>query len=210
MEVFQNYAGKLDGVVWLFPWGDMDRTLASIGPGGKDRYKPRFALVEVIDHFVPKYWQRISRVTPPQQDDFRKIQATAGDRRFFENMLAKRKERNLQAVRTVVAEAVRRGVPIVLGVTPYRKGDALEPLPPEAVSLLEEMAAAGATIFDASAVLAQAPAGIEACYLDLVHLSSEGHRLIGQALGAKIDEVIPRGPDARNPQLNADRTKPRA
>jgi hypothetical protein len=204
-EVFQDYDGKLDGVVWLFPWGDVERTFANIGPSSTARYKPRFALVEVIDYLVPKYWRPISRVTPAHEDDFRKIQSTAGDKRFFEKMLAKRKERNLEAVRTVVAEAARRGVPVVLGVTPYRKGDALEPLPPEAVSLLDEMTAAGATIFDASAVLARAPAGIEACYIDLVHLSSEGHRLIGQALGAKLDEAIRRDPSNRTLQEKAER-----
>lgn len=192
--VFEKHDGKLDAVVWLFPWGDVKRSFAHLGASHSSRYKPRFALVEVIDYVVPRYWERMTRVAPSQAEDFREIQSTAGDKAFFEKELADRKERNLDAVRTVVAEAERRGVPVVLGVTPYFKGDALEPLPAEAVSFLEEMAAAGANVLDVSAVLAQAPAGVEACYLDLAHFSAEGHRLVGQALGETLDEVIAREP----------------
>jgi hypothetical protein len=35
---------------------------------------------------------------------------------------------------------------------------------------------------------------VEGCYLDLAHFSAEGHRLVGQALGEKLDEVIAREP----------------
>jgi lysophospholipase L1-like esterase len=208
--VFQDYDGKLDAVVWLFPWGDVKRSFAHLGTTHASRYKPRFALVEVIDHVVPKYWRRISRVAPPPEEDFRKIQRTAGDKSFFEKMLAERKERNLDAIRDVVAEAKQRGVPVILGVTPYRQGDALEPLSPEAVTFLDEMAAAGVTVFDVSAVLAQAPAGIEACYIDLTHLSAEGHQVVGQALGEELDEVLQQ--DASQPpvQENAEEEKSRA
>lgn len=208
--VFQEYDGKLDAVVWLFPWGDVKRSFAHIGASHSSRYKPRFALVEIIDYIVPRYWERISRVAPSHKDDFRQIQCTAGDKSFFQKMLAKRKERNLEAVRDVVAEAKRRGVPVVLGVTPYRQGDALEPLPPEAVSFLDEIAAAGVTVFDVSAALAQAPEGIEACYLDLAHLSTEGHRVVGQALGEKLDEVLQQDASQLPAQENAEQEKSHA
>jgi hypothetical protein len=146
--------------------------------------------VEVIDIFLFKYWGRISRDAPPPKEDFTP-EGPAGREEFFKALLAKRTVRNLEAVRSVVAEARRRGVPVVLGVTPYRKGNELEPLPPEAASFLKEMAAAGATVFDVSAALADAPEDIEKLYLDMAHFSATGHRAVGKALGAALEKVIP-------------------
>ena len=55
------------------------------------------------------------------------------------------------------------------------------------------MAAAGATVLDVSAVLTQASGGAQSIYIDNVHFNPEGHRLIGQALGAKLETAIPSG-----------------
>jgi lysophospholipase L1-like esterase len=184
--IFQGYDGKLDVLVWLFPWGDTERTYVREGELF-DRFKPKFALVEVIDYLVFKYWRNLFRETSAATRDFRTPEAPAGRELFFKNEQAKRQVRNLDAVRTVVAEVRRRGVPVVLGV----KGNELEPLPPEAVSFLAEMAAAGATVFDVSAVLREAPAGVENIYLDVVHFKPEGHHLIGEALGKTLETVIP-------------------
>jgi lysophospholipase L1-like esterase len=191
-EVFQGYDGKLDALVWLFPWGDTTRSYATVGVLWPSRYKPRLALVEVIDVFLFKYWGRVSRDAPPPTEDFTP-EGPAGREEFFKELLAKRTERNLSAVRAAIAEAARRGVPVVLGVTPYRKGNELEPLPPEAVSFLKEMADAGATVFDVSAALADAPDDVEKLYLDVAHFSSAGHRAVGEALGAMLKQVIPAG-----------------
>ena len=88
-------------------------------------------------------------------------------------------------------------MPVVLGVTPYRKGNELESLPPEAVSFLDEMAAAGATVFDVSAALTKASANVEDLYLDMAHFNADGHRAVGEALGATLDKVIPEPAPAR-------------
>jgi len=193
-EIFQHYVdqnGRLDAVVWLFPWGDVQRTFASGGPMFPARYKPKFALVEVIDYLITKFWANFLRDVPPTKDDFLTPNRPAGQDLSFEDKCEQeRKARNLDAVRGVVAEARRRGVPIVMGVSPYRNGDDLEPIPDEAKSFLDEMAGDGAIIVDASAALTDESGSAKGVYLDNVHLSQEGHRRVGRALGAAINEAL--------------------
>jgi lysophospholipase L1-like esterase len=191
--IFQGYDGELDALVWLFPWGDTQRAFASVSTLWPARYKPRLALVEMIDVLLFKHWERIAHAAPPPNKDFTPVRPAVSDA-FFQEQLAKRRARNLEAVRTVVVEARRRGVPVVLGVTPYRKRSGRESMPPDAVAFLEEMAAAGATIFDASAALAQAQEDVDELYMDMAHFSAEGHRAVGQALGAKLDEALKAAP----------------
>jgi lysophospholipase L1-like esterase len=196
-EIFQDYRDKLDILVWLFPWGDTERTYATAGFLWPARHKPRFALVEAIDLVILKCWldRPLFRKVPAAKEVFVTPDAPAGHQRLFETVLAERKERNLDAVRSVVADARGRGVPIVLGVTPYRKSAELEALPAEATSFLEEMTAAGATVFDVSAAL-EAAGGLENCYLDRAHFAAEGHRRVGQALGETLHAVLQEKPTA--------------
>lgn len=195
-EIFQHYInkdGKLDALVWLFPWSDVDRTYVCGGAMWPAHYKPKFALVEVIDFLINKFWPRFLRDVPPTKDDFLTLNRPQGqDLSFDEELAQQRKLRNLNAVREVVADARQRGVPVLVGVAPYRKGDGLEPLPSEATAFLAEMAAAGAIPFDASAALTDASGSAEGVFLDHVHLNQEGHRRIGEALGAAIDKVLPK------------------
>ena len=193
-EVFQHCVDldqKLDAVVWLFPWGDVNRTYTSGGPMWPAHFKPRFALVEVIDYLITKHWTRTFRVVPPAQDDFLTPNRPLGQELSFdEKQMQERKVRNLDAVRRVVAEAGRRGIPLVVGVTPYRNGDGLEPTPEEAAALLKELAGPGVIVFDASDALTNASGSAAGVFLDNVHLSQVGHRRIGEELGAALNDVL--------------------
>jgi hypothetical protein len=189
-ERFEEQGERLDALVWLFPWGDTLRNFATGGQISPPRYKPKLALVELVDYCITHYWLHFLRVDPPRTEDFVRPESPAGREEFFEKALAERVRRNLDAVRKVAAEAVGRGVPVVLGVTPYRKGNKLEPLPSEATALLDEMAAMGVIVFDASAVFAHAPS-VEDCFIDQVHFNARGHELIGKALGATLQKAIP-------------------
>jgi lysophospholipase L1-like esterase len=189
-ERFHDYDGKLDALVWLFPWGDTNRSYAVVGDLWPAANKPRFALVEVIDYLTFHYWKALSRRHPSNRGDFKTPEGPAADRTFVEEMFAKRKARNLDAVRSVVAEAKRRGVPLVLGLTPYRTGNKLEPLPPDAVSFLKEMADASVTVFDVSAVISDSGIDVEDFYIDSAHFSVKGHHLVGEALGKTLEATI--------------------
>jgi lysophospholipase L1-like esterase len=189
-ERFQDYDGKLDALVWLFPWGDTNRSYTVVGDMWPAARKPRFALVEVIDYVIVHYWKMLSRRPPSSQGDFKTPEGPSAGKPFVDAMFAKRKVRNLEAVRSVVAEAKRRGVPVILGVTPYRTGNKLDPLPPDAVAFLKEMADAGVTIFDVSAVISNSGIDPQDLYIDSPHFSVKGHRLVGEALGKKLETVI--------------------
>lgn len=197
-ERFQKQGENLDALVWLFPWGDTLRNYASGGQISPPRYKPKLALVEPIDYFITHYWLRFSRDAPARQEDFIRPERPDEQPEFFDNVMKERVARNLDAVREVLAEAKQRGVPVVIGVTPYRKGDELEELPPDAVAFLDVIAAAGATVFDVSAALSAEPEGIEQCYIDRAHFTARGHQAVGKALGAMLEKLIESPPASDN------------
>jgi lysophospholipase L1-like esterase len=191
-EIFHGYEGEIDAVVWLFPWGDTNRAFAVAAGLWPARFKPRLALVELLDVFLFKNWERIAHTAPPSKSDYMPGKPSITDEHFQEQ-LAKRRARNMDAVRTVVDQTQRRGIPMLLGVTPYLKSSGRESMPEEAKAFLDEMAAAGAIIFDAAAATAPAPDD-EEIYIDIVHFNTEGHRLLGEALGAKLDEALQPAP----------------
>jgi lysophospholipase L1-like esterase len=196
-ERFEKQGERLDVLVWLFPWGDTLRNFATGGQISPPRYKPKLALVELVDYCITRYWVRFLRKDPPRAAEFVRPESPAGREEFFNGVLAERVRRNLNAVREAVAEARRRGVPVVMGVTPYREGNELEPLPPEATEFLDEMAEMGVIVFDAFAVFADAADNIEDCFIDQVHLNARGHELIGKALGEILQNVIPAAETSR-------------
>ena len=190
-EVFHRHADEADAVVWLFPWGDVERTYAVVGALWPARYRPRFALVEAVDHVLFRFWTNLLRERPPPAHDFRTPEGPAGYEAFFADVLAARQAKNLDAARAVVAEAQRRNLPIILGVTPYRDGPRLEPLTDDARHFIEDMEALGVPIFDASAVLEQASGDMEPLFIDHVHFEVAGHRAVGEALGALLHTHLP-------------------
>jgi lysophospholipase L1-like esterase len=186
-EVFHRTSGPVDVVVWLFPWGDVTRNFATVGLLVPARFQPRFALVEAVDHAIIRFWVGAFRLRQTDARPFQVPDYPLGREAWFARVLVERKARNLDAARRVVAEAGRRGLPLILGVTPYRSGNRLEPLPQEAVAFLEEMARLGAAVLDVAAVMEQAPHPAGALYLDHVHLNAHGHRVVGAALAELLD-----------------------
>jgi lysophospholipase L1-like esterase len=153
--------------------------------------KPKFALVEIIDYAITNIWAKSFRDQPEQSDDFLTPNRTTGQDVSFEQELADdRKMRNLDALRKTVAKARELGVPVIVGVSPYRVGDGLKPLPDEATTMLKELAGAGAIVLDMPSALADESGSTKGVFLDHVHLSELGHERIGKALGASIEKAL--------------------
>ena len=56
-EIFSHLSDvPIDVLVWLFPWSDVERSYAALGFLWPPRFKPRFALVEVVDHLIFRFW----------------------------------------------------------------------------------------------------------------------------------------------------------
>lgn len=190
-ERFLGYDGKLDALVWLFPWGDTKRQYAVVQLVWPSQQKPRLALVEVVDYLILKHWRQLSRIQPSSDDKAMSIESSSGDKKFRERVMERRKKRNLDSVREVVAEARSRGVPVVLGISPYRSGNKLLPLDPEAVAFIEEMKKQeGVTILDVASALENAEYDVNDMFIDVVHMTERGHRVVGEALGAKLQEIL--------------------
>ena len=82
---------------------------------------------------------------------------------------------------SVVADARARGLPTVVGVTPTVEADGtVRDLPPEAATVLGEAEAAGAVVVDVEAAVRDA-GGTSGLFLDSVHFTTEGHRVVGDA-----------------------------
>lgn len=183
-ERFRDGVDSVHAVVWLFPWSDAYRSYATVGPLWPARFRPRFALVEAVDQVLFRFWLPAFRARRPSPDPFLRPDEPAGREAFFQQVLADRKERNRAAARAVAAEARRRGVPLVVGVTPYLgEGGGLAPLDPEAGALLAALADSGAVVFDVAAALGAAAEPPPALYQDHVHFTEAGHRAVGDALG---------------------------
>ena len=191
-ELFTRYADEADAVVWLFPWSDIHRSYATVGPLWPARFRPRFALVEVIDNLIFRYWLGAFREVDRSPDRFRAPDAPTGRGAFMQDVQEARGVKNLAALHATVAEAERRGVPLLIGVTPYREGNALRPLPEAADSLLSTLEAGGLTTIDVSAALDAAPEGIAALFVDHVHFTEAGHRAVGRAVGTVLAERLAR------------------
>ncbi len=189
-ELFVAGPDSLDALVWLFPWGDVWRSYATVGFLWPARYQPRFALVEVLDNLLMRFWLPAFRHRPPPGAAFYLPEKPLDHDVLYQADLEARKTKNLDAVRAAVAEAKRRGVPVVMGITPYLHDGALLPLPDEALAFLQEMHAQGVVRFDVAAALQRAEANVPSLYLDPVHFTKEGHRTVGKALGEVLRTVL--------------------
>lgn len=188
-EIFLNCSDAVDVLVWLFPWTDAYRNYATVGLLMPARFKPRFALVEVVDHLVFRFWVNAFREQQQADDPFIAPNFPTGEEVLFNTVQEGRYAKNLDAFRAVLHEAQRRGIPVVVGVTPYREGNSLVPLPAQAASLLQEVRGVGVQVFDVTYALNHAPSEIEALFVDHVHFSENGHLIIGQALSQVIESA---------------------
>ena len=184
-EVYAVEGARADAVVWLFPWGSTVRPYISLGPLLPARLAPRFAAVELVDQLLFRYWLGAFRESSAPGEPFTVDDLPPGYDDVASHETEARRAANLAALQSVVADAQRRGVPILVGVTPTVRGDGPLPVPSEAQAALDEARAAGAVVFDAHAVVA-AEGGPDGLFLDGVHFSTAGHHAIGEALGALI------------------------
>ena len=184
-EVYAVESERADVIVWLFPWGSTVRPYISLGPLLPARLAPRFAAVELVDQLLFRYWLGAFRESSAPGEPFTVDDLPPGYDDVAAHETEARRAANLAALQSVVADARRRGVPILVGVTPTVRGDAPLPVPSEAQAALDEARAAGAVVFDAHAVVA-AEGGPDGLFLDGVHFSPAGHHAIGAALGDLI------------------------
>ncbi len=171
-EIFFNETQRVDMVVWIFPWGDMER--GYVIPNGlwPNTHKPVFALSLVLDQLILRYWIR-----SPLRNGFYPETALT---EFQQNVLHQNRkriiDRNTQAFHSVVAKARERGIPVICGIVPRRDS----PLEPDARQFLSEVR--GVRILNIES--------IRPSYYDHVHFNKEGHYLVGEALGALILDIL--------------------
>lgn len=189
-ERFDLYADSTDVLIWLFPWGDTERVYATVGALWPARFKPRFALVEAIDQVLFNYWLGLFREQPPPRDAFTVPHLPPGYEAMEPALLQACIDKNLAAARRVLAAARQRNLPVVLGITPFFDGQHLVPLPPAALDFLHTVQQQQVPVLAVSAVLEQAEAPLPTLFVDNSHLTAAGHQVVGQALGALLQDLL--------------------
>lgn len=137
----------------------------------------------------PWHGDRISYTSPPGAS-FELPKGPPGYEAFFEEVVLKRKGRNLEAFADAAARARQRRIPVVVGITPTLGQQQLRPLPREVKLLLNELDARGVTVFDVRTVMAKAVEDPTPLFLDPVHFSAQGHAVVGEALGGLLEELV--------------------
>ncbi len=189
-EIFVQWQDSVDAVVWLFPWNDVRRAYVAAGYLWPATKRPSFALVEAIDHVIRTRWLTAFRRNPlATGTEFVHPETPAGYEQFFGTVLDVRTRMNLQALIKTVQIALQKGIPVVVGITPRREETRLLSISTEAAETLRMLETLYVHIMDVEAVL---PTGVklESVYIDQVHFTASGHRLIGEALGNKLLTII--------------------
>jgi lysophospholipase L1-like esterase len=182
-EIFVQWKDSVDVIVWLFPWNDVRRTYVTAGYLWPPTKRPRFALVEVIDHLIRTRWLPAFRQDPAVSGaEFMLPETPAGYEQFFASILEERTRENIQALLTTVELGRHEGIPVIVGITPRRDDKQLLPDPPEALETLQALESINSTVMKVRGVF---PAGtnLERAFIDPVHFTSYGHQLVGEALG---------------------------
>ena len=191
-EIFSQYANAANAVVWIFPWPDMRRTYATVGPLYPASFRPRFALVEAIDNVLFRFWLPAFReIAPKHADDFAMPNFAAGYEKFMEGVIEDRVETNLAAAREILAAADSLNLPLLVGITPLVEDGRLRPLDAEASEFLKEAAQAGAIVFDVRGAFERASEDgrVDEYFVDIVHYSKAGNRVVGESLGKVLREL---------------------
>lgn len=189
-EIFMQWQDSVDVVIWLFPWNDVYRAYAASGLLWPPNKRPLFALVEVIDHVIRTRWLTSFREqTSAAGEEFISPETPAGYEQFYETVLADRTRKNLRALEQAVQIALRDGIPVVAGITPRRVGNRLLSFPAEAADVLRSLEGLGVQIMDVAAVFSSG-VNLERAFIDEVHFTTEGHRLVGEALGSELLMIL--------------------
>lgn len=190
-DVYLSCQDSADLLVWLFPWASTLRCYTTAGFLWPPTKKPRFALVEAGDHLIRTQWltrfRTEGRIPQGQQNLFPEV--AGGYENFFEGVLEERTRRNVEVLKRTVETAVNKGTPVIVGITPEFSGSGLVPNSIEAAEHLQQLASLGAQILDVHQVLSSGEEDIADLYLDRIHLTREGHRLVGEALGKLLQHT---------------------
>jgi len=189
-DIYLHSQDSVDVLVWLFPWGDVHRAYATAGYLWPPTKKPRFALVEAIDHIIRVYWLTSFRTGGQgAPEEYIHPEVPYGYEEFFDRVLPDRFRRNLDALDEALSKALSKGIPVIVGITPEQTEAHLVPNPTKAIELLRNLEARGVHIMDLHSVIGAA-ADIESVYIDNIHFNSRGHRLIGEALGKELTAIL--------------------
>jgi hypothetical protein len=189
IEILRSGIPPVDLLVWLFPLGDLTRAYQAGGDVYPARFRPRFALVEAIDLLISKYWRTILRydISPTSSLE---IPIPTNYERFFEYEVDMRNDKNILALRCGLRWAADHDVPAIVGVTPQLMDGRLVLPRSELIDAVGASIQPPAILFDVYGALEAWEGEASDLFLDLVHLSATGHRVVGRALGQKLLEIV--------------------
>lgn len=188
--VFEQWKDSVDAVVWLFPWNDMHRSFVSAGYLWPPTKRPSFALVEAMDHIIRTRWLTSFRQNPSTTGaEFILPETPAGYEQLFKTVLNERTRMNLKALLQTMQIALLKDIPVIVGVTPRRGKDRLLPIMAEAAETMKMLKTMDVRVLDVGALLPTGT-GLESAYIDRVHFTAVGHRLIGEALGSELLKIV--------------------
>jgi lysophospholipase L1-like esterase len=188
-ELFDLYHDSVDAVVWIFPWSDAVRAYKTVGYLYPARFKPEFALVEAVDHAIRVFWMTAFRENTGTPDDFSRPDMPYGYETFLANEFERRIDQNLAALRQSLEQAFEDDLPIIVGLTPYVNDGEVQSPHDEALYLLAALEDLGVQTLDLNSILSVQDS--ESVFVDHIHYSSVGHRLVGTAIGRSLKQWFP-------------------
>lgn len=188
--IYAQLKDSIDALVWLFPWGDVSRTYVTGGFLWPPLKKPRFALVEAVDQVIRMFWLPAFREDEDLQGAaYLSPEIPRGYLSFYEDVFEERAQKNLGALHEVTSDAIRKGLPIMVGITPEYDEGQLLPMPGEAKSAINGLSATGVRVMDLHQLLGS-ESDLSALFIDHIHFSAEGHAVIGHRLGSLLLEIL--------------------
>ncbi|NNE34629.1 MAG: hypothetical protein HKN13_05310 [Rhodothermales bacterium] len=190
-DIFASLQDSTDVLVWLFPWADTKRSYTTVSFLWPPTQKPRFALVEAVDHIVREQWLGRFRVATEQQsDEYINSSTPDGYEDFFASVIRERERRNISAFHAGIRSAIALEIPIIVGITPVQDDGTMAEHSADAIALIDSVSTLGVHVLDIRKALQDGGTGAERAYIDKLHFSSTGHSLVGRALGAELVRVM--------------------
>ena len=193
--VYRETEERIDAVVWLFPPGDAYRAFTTAGYLWPPMKKPRYALVELIDQIIRVYWlPRFRRETQGGVHAWSRSPVPEGREDFYQSVFARRFEDNKSSFERVVADIRSKDIPLIVAVTPVVLDGDVQPLGPDAESILRSAREKGAGILDLHDPIriSDSPSSL---FLDAVHFDAPGHALVGGLIADRLADLVgPRAP----------------
>ena len=193
-----------DLLVWLFPAGDLERSYATAGHLSPARFKPKFALVEIGDALLTRFWSNSLRERSETKEKYVHPDTPTGKEEFFKSVMEDRFDSNKNALSRVIADASAKGIPMVLGITPTKKENTWT----SDLRVLDKLESTDGNVarLDVLEELRAQDVDLQSLFVDNVHFSEEGHLVVSKIVAEKLDEQLNRSslvtespPGQRNP-----------